>query len=121
MITSDELDALRETAEADLTDLATIEDHGATEDEYGGHTSGWTVRAGGAIPARLGPPTNNETRVFADQFQSEASAVVTLPWDTEISERARITMESTGNTYEVTAVAPLGTRSTVQRVLVKEA
>lgn len=119
MITDTELDGMRETAEADLTDAVTFQDRSTAPDIYGGHSEALTPRVG-SVKARLGWPTRDEARVFASQFQDEATAMLSLPWDTDVDAGDRITLASNGATYEITAAPPTGTRGTVRRVVVKE-
>lgn len=102
MHTDVDLTFMRETQELALPGTAVIQGTVSVSDGQGGYYESY---AGvGTVPARLYPQT---TRSYSEgtggaQIISETMWFITMPWDTVVDARNRISME--GRTWEVVSV-----------------
>lgn len=99
LLSAQDISAMRSIASQALWGTAVIQTEGFTDDGGGGGTSGWT--ASGTVSARLAPMTGSE-REIADRIASDATSLVTLPAETEVTVNDRLSID--GRTYNVLAV-----------------
>lgn len=118
MLSPGELASMRETLEASLPGTAVIQTRTVTSDGGGGGSATWS--ASGTVPCRLGPGVRQGEgeQVDGDRVTPDAQALVTVPFDAEVTESQRLAIN--GAVYSVTRVSDrdwkIGTRIEVRRL-----
>lgn len=103
MLSDAELTAMRDTQELAMPGTAIIYNvFGLVSDGQGGYYDGPV--AVGTVPARLYPRTSRSYQegVGGAQVISMTTWFITMPWDTVVDARNRISME--GRTWEILSV-----------------
>lgn len=99
MLSEPELDGLRSVASGALPGTAIVETKSYTDNGGGGGTLGWT--AAGTVACRIAPLSGSEMDT-AERITAEGGFIVTLPYDTDLDETARLQID--GGTYNVAFV-----------------
>lgn len=104
MLTTDELEGMREAAEEWLTDTCAIQTSAEVDDGMGGATRSWTVVAGyEAVPCRWTEVVSGSERQVAAAITSGVAVVLEVPWDTPLTARQRIVHQD-GTTVQIESV-----------------
>lgn len=116
MLSAEELASMRDDIETALPDTAILSGGTVIADGAGGGTVDFA--AFGTVSARIAPIGGGEGPEIADRLADESTHMLTLPFDTDLSEADRVTVAST--VYEVTLVRERGAWEISRRVEVKE-
>lgn len=117
LISDAHLTQMRDQAERLLTDTCDVLRFTTVSDSEGGWTDTWATHLSG-VPCRVAPTglTPNE-RIIAEKFAAERVYSVTLPAETDVTERDRVVWEST--TFGVKSSA-LATNQILLRLIVEQ-
>lgn len=106
-----DISRMRTVAETALPGTAVIQTESFTDDGGGGGTVAWT--AAGTVSCRIAPLSGSE-REIADRVAEDATAMLTLPAETAITESDRVI--TGGETFNVLYVHDRGTWEITRRV-----
>lgn len=116
MISAAELASLRRESEKFLPDSCVIQRVTYTRETDGGQTEAWTDLA--TVACRVAPSGYQASEpVVADRPVQQATYIVTLPAETDVTARDRISWS--GRTFQVVSVVPRSWEI-VRRVYVSE-
>jgi len=116
MITSDELEWMREYQEDALPDTATIQRVSRTPDNAGGASESWEKVA--TVACRVAPSGRApEDRAVAERLNVTSSWTITVPAETDVRAGDRVVVDA--RTFEVLAVLA-GSYETARRVVCSE-
>lgn len=107
MLSADQQEFMRAAQLEIMPDVVTIHEMVEVSDGAGGLTRTWVERLdiqGRPIeyPARVGSPSGEEARIVADKLGPKRGTILTLPYDVEIEEQARV--ELNGELFQVEAI-----------------
>lgn len=103
MLSAAELSAMRATQGSALPGTAVISRNSPTSDGMGGWTDAWA--AVGTVDGRLAPASESGAeRLVAERITEEDAWVITVPYDTDVTAKDRVQIES--RTFEVVSPLP---------------
>lgn len=117
LLPAEELADMRAVQVEAQPEWATIADRTETADALGGSTEAYVNRPT-PVPCRVGLLNDRDVRVLGDRYNGAVQATITMPWDTAIKERDRVTVA--GKPYYVVHAPPVGSWGTARRLLVTE-
>lgn len=117
VIGDEELADLRAAAVELLPEQAVLLDRVPVRDTTGGTKATWVPRPG-TVPARVGRVRDAEQVPFAGQLRGKATAALTLPALTVLTEADRV--QVLGQTYNVVAVLGPVSWEVTRRLLVEQ-
>jgi head-tail adaptor len=96
VLTDPELNRMRTMAGSALPGTAVIQSQAYVSDGGGGGSVTWSNS--GTVPCRIAPLGGDE-RLIGGRISPDADSVITLPWDTSVTEGSRIV--ASGGTFNV--------------------
>lgn len=110
--------SMRLVAEEALPDVCTIQRRQEVSDGGGGITTTWQDQQAN-VPCRLSPVGGGEVGLTGARIEDEATTLITVAWDVDVTERDRLLIEDV--TYDVQLVRRRGNWALTTRIEAKEA